>query len=503
LFAVHLPIHNNLFLSLFNMALIDLPPELLLRVSAFLTTSELGNFRLTSKPIESALFDKFAREFFTKKQFMLEQPSLQALIDISNHKTLASRLSEVVISTHVLPSDPEITSPTSKAMYAAGHANHQVLMASGRALHMLSDAFSNLPNLCTVGLRDYNGRGRYREGNSATWKSWGWSFGWDGLSTYNPNERHSQHVLPLLFYALGHAKVLPESIHVFLRKREKLTQQSFNILDGYLGDKIRPVLGNMKELMLAIGNETPHYIEWVTKAATPETTNSPPLARLLQHTPKLETLRLNFEHAQLNASGFLDWLGSPVSDSQIPSTNLFVAPVSLPRLTALELGMVTVTAETLLKILTKFDLESFSLWKVKLLARLPSDPIDCWQALLHDLAAALRQKTCLRSVLIGYPSQLHYGRDPHDRDDDCFFNPAGALDITAQWVQEEKHHAGPGTNMADWLEELSTRTRLPTPVGPDDSDYWNSDHEGLGDDDGDSDSDSDSEGSGDDDSEDD
>ncbi|KAG9971971.1 hypothetical protein KCU98_g13542, partial [Aureobasidium melanogenum] len=75
------------------MALLDLPPELLLRVSAFLTTSELGKFRLTSKNIEAVLFDSFAREFFTKKQFMLEQLSLQALIDISNHPTLASRLS--------------------------------------------------------------------------------------------------------------------------------------------------------------------------------------------------------------------------------------------------------------------------------------------------------------------------------------------------------------------------------------------------------------------------
>ncbi|KAI4834437.1 hypothetical protein E4T44_08077 [Aureobasidium sp. EXF-8845] len=491
------------------MALVDLPPELLLRVSAFLTTSELGNFRLTSKPIESALFDKFAREFFTKKQFMLEQPSLQALVDISNHPTLASSLSEVVISTHVLPSDPELVSPTSKAMYAAGHANHHVLMASGQALHMLSDAFSKLPNLRTVGLRDYNGRGRYREGNSATWKSWGWSFGWDGLSAYNPNERHSQrpletispeHVLPLLFYALGHAKVLPESIHVFLRKREKLTQQSFNILDGYLGDKTRPVLGNMRELMLAIGNETPNYIEWVTKAATPETTNSPPLARLLEHTPRLETLRLNFEHAQRTAHGFLSWLGSPVSDPSISSTSLLVAPISLPRLTALELGMVTVTADILLKILTKFDLESFSLWKVKLLARLPSEPVDCWHALLQDLAAALRQKTCLRSVLIGYPSQLHYGRDPNDRDDDCFFNRVGAPDNLSGWVQEEKHHAGPGTLMADWLEELSARTRLPIPIGPDDSDVWSSGEEGLGiegetDGDSDSDSDGDSEGS--------
>jgi hypothetical protein len=496
-------IHNNLFFFFLSiMALVDLPPELLLRVSAFLTTSELGNLRLTSKPIESVLFDKFAREFFTKKQFMLEQPSLQALIDISNHPTLASRLSEVVISTHVLPSHPDIVSPTSLAMYAAGYVDHNVLMASGQALHMLSEAFSKLPNLRTVGLRDYNGLGRYRDGKFATWKSWGWSFGWDALSTYDPDNRNTlralesispESILPLLFYALGHAKVLPESIHVFLRKRAKLTQQSFHILDGYLGDKIRPVLGNMRELMLAIGSDAvPRDHEPVAKPGKSSTTKNPPLARLLQHTPKLETLRLNFDE-RLSASEFLYWLGSPVH----ASTSLVVAPVSLPQLTSLELGMVTVQTKTLLKLLIKFNLESFSLWKVKLQAISVDEPEDCWQALLHDLAAALHQKTCLRSVLIGYPSQVHLGKDVATRNSTCFFRPAGAdEDDVSALVQDVKHHAGPGTNMADWLEEVSTRTYLPPPYHDSDSSSM-VDSEGFadlgesGDDGSDSDEDSD------------
>ena len=497
------------------MALIDLPPELLLRVSAFLTTPELGNFRLTSKPIESVLFDSFAREFFTKKQFMLEQPSLQALIDISNHPTLASRLSELVISTHVLPSDPEIVSPTSRALYAAGHVNHHVLMASGQALHMLSEAFSKLPNLRTVGLRDYNGLGRRRDGEFATWKSWGWSFGWEGLPTYHPNDRRTQrsletispeHVLPLLFYALGHAKVLPQSIHVFLRKYTKLTQQSFNMLDGYLGVKITPVLGDIKELMLAIGHDTiPYRHHRFTKATKSDIANNLPLARLLQRTPKLETLRLNFEQHQPFGSEFLDWLGSPVP-AQTPSTTLVAAPVSLPRLTALELGMATVPANTLLKVLTKFDLESCSLWRIKLYAASASEPEDCWQALLQNFAAAMRQRTCLRSVLIGHPSQVHYGKEPHDRNADCWFRSVGAdVDDTSELQKEAKHFAGPGTNMADWLQELSTRTHIPPPVVLEDySDFsMDSDHEGLVDDDSHDDNADESEDSSDDDSDDD
>lgn len=472
------------------MALLDLPPELLLRVSAFLTTSELGKFRLTSKNIEPVLFDSFAREFFTKKQFMLEQISLQALIDISNHPTLASRLSEVVISTHVFPSDPEIISLSGKAMYKAGYIGHDVLMASGQATQMLTEAFSKLPNLRTVGLRDYNGLGRYRDGEFATWKSWGWSFGWDGLAAYDADNPHTQRglrtispepILPVLFYALGHAKVVPESIHVFLRKRSKLTQQSFNMLDGYLGEKVRPVLGNMKELMLAIGNDTtPYYYHRTISPTKSDNVNNLPLARLLQRTPKLETLRLNFEPSQPFASGFLDWLGTPVASPKISSPSTTINPVALPNLTALELGMLTVPAATLLKVLTKFDLESFSLWKVKLHATSASEPQDCWQALIHDLAVALNQKTCLTSVLIGYPSQLHCGRKPFDIEDDCYFKPVGAgEEDISDLTQEAKHYAGPGTSMADWLEELSKRTHVPPPE--EDIVSLHSDDEGLDD----------------------
>lgn len=72
--------------------LLRLPPELMLRISTHLTTHELACFRLTCKQVETNLFESFAREFFTKRQFMLEEISLQALVGIANHKTLAPYL---------------------------------------------------------------------------------------------------------------------------------------------------------------------------------------------------------------------------------------------------------------------------------------------------------------------------------------------------------------------------------------------------------------------------
>lgn len=72
--------------------LLRLPPELMLRISAHMTTLDLGSFRLTCKQVETNLFESFAREFFTKRQFMIEQVSLEAFVGIANHKTLAPYL---------------------------------------------------------------------------------------------------------------------------------------------------------------------------------------------------------------------------------------------------------------------------------------------------------------------------------------------------------------------------------------------------------------------------
>lgn len=72
--------------------ILRLPPELMLRISTDLTTIELGNFRLSCKQVETNLFESFAREFFTKRQFMIEHISLEALVGIANHKTLSPYL---------------------------------------------------------------------------------------------------------------------------------------------------------------------------------------------------------------------------------------------------------------------------------------------------------------------------------------------------------------------------------------------------------------------------
>jgi hypothetical protein len=93
LFSLHHQLSKNNNHIMANTAnLLCLLLELMLHISSHLTTHELACFRLTCKQVETNLFESFAYEFFTKHQLMLEEVSIQALVGISNHKTLAPYL---------------------------------------------------------------------------------------------------------------------------------------------------------------------------------------------------------------------------------------------------------------------------------------------------------------------------------------------------------------------------------------------------------------------------
>jgi hypothetical protein len=122
--------------------------------------------------LETHLFDSFAKEFFTKRQFMVEHVSLQTLVEISRHPILNKRLEEVLISTEMLDR------PHQDFEYSSDHTSREYLLRTGEARDMLAEAFSNLKNLRVVGLRDFNGRAgsRARDGPDAYWQSYGESY---------------------------------------------------------------------------------------------------------------------------------------------------------------------------------------------------------------------------------------------------------------------------------------------------------------------------------------
>jgi len=183
---------------------------------------------------------------------MIEEPSLQTLIDIANHPTLSQRLTEVIIDLHGyrtggLGFDAE----PSRSLYVAGYAPRDLLIATGQARDMLVEAFSKLPSLETIGLRDYDANGRVRDGERARWRSYGATFAGDnGVTLVNPDQE-----FPLLLQALGLAGAKPKSIEVFLR-RNHISLNSFNVLSNRMAPVVIPVLSNLRTLMLSITSET-------------------------------------------------------------------------------------------------------------------------------------------------------------------------------------------------------------------------------------------------------
>lgn len=90
------------------------------------------------------------------------------------------------------------------------------------------------------------------------------------------------------------------------------------------------------------------------------------LKKFLHHTPAVERLRLNFDDG---TSPLLDWLSlrpkTAVSQTQ-PAPADYTLPVPLAYVTTLELGMVRVSTSTLMSILDRFELRTFTLWRVTL-----------------------------------------------------------------------------------------------------------------------------------------
>lgn len=161
--------------------LLSVPLEVLLHITFHLTTPEYGNFRLTCKHIEATLLTSFSREFFSKRQFMFTEFSLQALVDVSKSR-FSSSLSHVIFglerpSTRSFPSmnqsapNPQLDMRVKNNRLIQEYIDHMTLLSTGHDVEMLAEAFSNLVNLETIGMRDFNSRSRRRDHPNVEWKS--------------------------------------------------------------------------------------------------------------------------------------------------------------------------------------------------------------------------------------------------------------------------------------------------------------------------------------------
>jgi hypothetical protein len=150
--------------------LTNIPIEVLLRITHHLTTTELGNVRLTCRALEQSLFHFFSHEFFRKKQFMVSDFSLQTLVDISKHPTLSQVLTHVIIATDFVTSYVHSSSVPSQRDALTDHRTaYEWLVSAGLLKDMLAEAFRNLPNLEIVDIRDFNAKSRSRDGTGTEW----------------------------------------------------------------------------------------------------------------------------------------------------------------------------------------------------------------------------------------------------------------------------------------------------------------------------------------------
>ncbi|KAI1210998.1 uncharacterized protein F4807DRAFT_459228 [Annulohypoxylon truncatum] len=420
--------------------LLKIPPEVLLQISSYLPTSDYGRLRGVCRQIEKALFQAFAREFFTKRQFMLTEFSLQALVDISKSR-FGSSLTYLIISLerpntwtflHHQGTNLGFRDLDEMLKYNRFYEEcigHQTLISSGHDVELLTEALRNLPKLQTISLRDFNSPGRYRDGDNNIWRTYGASTFSEVTNSHveqprfirppnAPQEFHSSyvsHTFLAMLRALGKAKEVHQApeLQVILRSCY-LPPLAFNI-PHYLVPTISPVLKDLKVLFLDLGpisfsrltiNNGGRY-EGFTYAGYL-------LAKFLSMTPSLEHLRLNFRNCSVTeAKGILQWLAHVPISPEIPRTLALPADEifemddvqdlgniqerfpkleipTLPRLEKLDIGWVTVGLPLLLSIFKRYrsSLRSISLHRVTLDSLPPhqtSGKVNLWSKLFSQI----------------------------------------------------------------------------------------------------------------------
>ncbi|OAQ65004.2 F-box domain-containing protein [Pochonia chlamydosporia 170] len=354
-----------------------IPLEVLLRITHHLSTPDLGSLRLTSRSLEQSLYTTFVNEFFTRKQFMITEDSLQALIDISKSR-LAQHLRYVHFGLDRFPEGIQrpLSDDEKERKFRERYANNFTLWNTGHHRDMMAEAFRNLPQLEDVIIRDFNSRRRSRDGPTAEWHSYGFmtafnetgvplNQGMTGIWNSGFPYQYCSQVFSAVLYALAAAEANIKGIEIMSRNANHLRDFAFNI-PKFMEPKVVPILQGLEKLHLCID------LAWrsppVGLPMNPGQNRPSPdlfIRNFLLHTTNLKNLRIN-EHRSNSAglANLIDWMVD--SDGGGPT-------VSMPNLEELSLGTMNIDAPRLLKLIKKFapSLKSVELWKVTMIRHLP------------------------------------------------------------------------------------------------------------------------------------
>ncbi|KAK8043817.1 hypothetical protein PG994_012655 [Apiospora phragmitis] len=417
--------------------LLSLPLELLLHVSSFLETSDCGSLRLSCKQAENALYLTFARVNFAKRQHMLTESSLQALLDISNSR-LAPFVKSLFIGTDLYCSDglkhithlhahPNLHRGSAGAVrrskFVAQSSSQEALLNSGYDMELLTAALGNL-NLDLIGVCDSYYSVRF-PGNPILAPSYGATAVYCDTCIPSRHKSGIEHAhfsskcANKLLFAAARAKITPKRLQ-FRFSQDGLIDFAFNV-PKFLEQDVTRLLSGLDELKLDLyGNMA---VDTTRRAILHEDDPSEEiytyhLRRFLAFTSNVRHLRLNCPVSDDHHDHFLEWLATPPPASPPKYTcspdMAPPPPVAFPRLRQLDLGTLTVTDDELLAIVTKFKrtLKSLSLQKVLLVDdtdevyNKQNPPPNKWASFLEKLC---RSGVRLDSIFIKGAEQQNTG----------------------------------------------------------------------------------------------
>ncbi|KAI1505981.1 hypothetical protein F5X99DRAFT_366786 [Biscogniauxia marginata] len=457
--------------------LTNVPLEILLQITSYLTIADYGAVRLTCKQIEDSLFRSFAHNYFRKMQFMRTDFSLQALIDISQSR-LAPFLKHVVIGTEIL--DPGVchipisadyrrrtdgrTNVTANEIkynkFSTMCADQVVLLSTGHDQQMLSEAFSNL-NLDVIGIRSppvYGpaprdactslGTAKVHRETSIDLKRVGIYYGWGG-DARDSTTRANVSCVHNILSALGKSGLSPKKLETTMGGI-LLGDDAF-IIPSFMQKTLLPVLSKLEELDIKVDGSSTRYRQIIAPAGeSPYKVETYYLRNFLSHLTHLERLHLQLS---LDYDGFFSWLGSPPSIEDYRGPPGFEPPGSpvFAHLSELTLTKCTIPVEDMLHIVRKFSrtLRKLSLHQVTLsdgaLRLLNHEPrVDIWVGFLTKLARIGRD---IREIHFNDPAQRSGNAE------------RGLLFRDGEISSPHFSYTGP--NMREELESLSQKVKIP------------------------------------------
>ncbi|CAK7271377.1 hypothetical protein SEPCBS119000_004572 [Sporothrix epigloea] len=456
-----------------------LPIGLLVRIILMLSTAELSALRLCSRSMEHALRYFFLHGFFMSRQFMLTELSLQTLLAFAQHLDISQTLRDVTIGIEefcvALRHYPEDREQAITLTMAA--ADQKALVRNGRALRLLATAFSLLPNLETVQLRNFDMDFRFGDGPPDVWDSYGLrrtqaQLGEKAELLLQPSRDTElcPQAFSLVVAALAQSNARPSNLGVradvyglnYLAFDLSPVPRLFvqNGSDGY-GTDVHPyaVLAGLKRVFLKLQcgyhpleSEEDEDGDPSTQAcASRANAEYLPLYVWLAHCPNIQWLRLNLaEEACGYNSDFLNQLGSPLPASySLPPASPASRDIPMPfasYLRRFDLGTACCDAQVLLNLLGRLPaLEYLSLWHFSMMYE-TCHPFTIWEDFLATLAdsslgAQLKQLSLTQVGTVTYGGHYPYWLRTHV----TRFN---GLDSVAYIAEAEK-------SMTSWLQNMN------------------------------------------------